>query len=805
MRPAGRLVALWIRSSERWWAGLLVGLICALLTSIYIVLNAFVLSGPQAAEQALGSADYQVTLGARGPGDSDVPRHVGRALDESGATDVRVMTIVRGLPLDGVRVSGLATGLQDVLSLRQYEEGGRPSYLSLVDGRWPQRPGEVVVSERLSGRIPATLTAFSGGLRLEVVGVYQNRYATQAFSLISAVGTWELVPAVRAERFAVDASTVVSWRGDPRRALQVIARVSGEPEDVLQTSFISRERYLEDPPRTLVERIPALLTYPSMALSLVAGLTVAGLIAPKLRRQQESLGRVGLPRASTLSSGLAVVSAVVMGSAVAGVAVGVAIGALLRTTVVPMVLTQPISPFPAVGATAVVMVACSVLGAAGMTLLRMAPRRGGAEPMAEAGPKSPAPWSTVLRHGAVLGLTILLVANADQADNGLTEAVLFGFGLTVLAAMLVPDVVGLAVRLVWVPGVSGMMASRLLAWQRGRVAGIAVIMAVTMGFPASLGIMVATVQYSTAAQSVLPPGQAVLSADNGLPDQSVVEAVETAAGLETPVLVSRWEGFMVGSQSNAFGIIVVDSVADLERINGGPVSESTAQAFEAGALVDFSGAEGDLAVEVGESRQPVPTVHEDFSPAWARIAGGALIAHSAEALGGRTRPESLLYTGVTDAQIAEMTQAIVDAGHNPGMLTFHAPPPPPETPWEMVGATVLFGLVGVFSAFLTTRALGRAMRRHGAQFLAVGLPGRTARVVLTAQIGLLLAIVVPLALIVGLLPSVLFVAARHDYTLYVPAITLMAAVGCIVAVMGFASLGALAGIRARDRLADTLV
>ncbi|WP_144008441.1 hypothetical protein [Parenemella sanctibonifatiensis] len=715
------------------------------------------------------------------------------------------MTVVRGVPLDGVRVSGLATGLQDVLSLRQYETGERPSYLSLVDGRWPQRPGEVV-SEELAGRLPATLTAFSGGVRLELVGVYQNRYATRAFGLISAVGTWELIPAVSAERFGVEASTVISWRGgDPRIALQAIARVSGEPEDVLQTSFDDREQYLEDPPRTLVERIPALLTYPSMALGLVAGLTVAGLIAPKLRRQQESLGRVGLPRASTLSSGLAVVSAVVTGSAVAGVAAGVAIGAMLRVTVVPMVLTQPISPFPAVGATAAVMVACSVLGGAGMALLRMAPRGRVDEPIAEAGPKSPAPWSTVLRHGAVLGLVILLVVNAGQADNGLTEAVLFGFGLTVLAAMLVPDVVRIAVGLVRLPGVNGMMASRLLAWQRGRVAVIAVIMAITMGFPASLSILVATVQYSTAAQSVLPPGQAVLSAGNALPDQSVVEAVESAAGLDAPVVVSRWEGFMVGSQSNAFGIIVVDSVADLERINGGPVSASTAQAFEGGALVDFSGAEGDLAVEVGESRQPVPTVHEDFSQAWARTAGGALIAHRAEALGGRVTPESLLYTGVTDAQIAQMTQAIVDAGHNPGMLTYHAPPPPPETPWEMVGATVLFGLVGVFSAFLTTRALGRAIRRHGAQFLAVGLPGRTARVVLTTQIGLLLAIVVPLALIVGLLPSVLFVAARHDYTLYVPATTLIAAVGCIVAVMGFASLGALAGIRARDRLADTLV
>lgn len=805
MRLSFRLARLWIRNRRRRTTALLVGVATAGLVLLYIVLNAFALSGAQIAQQSMGDHEYQISFPGGSPGRpvSD-ESHVLSGMEKNGARSVTVQVTSMDLVVDGARTTGLTTGMQTVVTYREVPRGVPTREVDIRSGRAPSGGREVALSADLDKRLkhPSRITVFSGAATLQVVGVFVDPYATDALSVYGGPGLWQALPqAIRNSFPSTESSIEVSWNGmSLDKGAGILSRVSGVPVDSLINGSRSRAFYLSSSQRSLTQRIPGVFTYPSLGLMALAGIVMVAMLMPGFRAEMGAIAKLGVPKRPVLGGILVAVAGLVVLAVAGGGLCGVVLGWLARRWLVPRLLTQPISPLPALAGLLLRLgVACllpALACAAAMVMPRAARR-----PRRRRAARMPVIRRIVAAGGLAWCLYRLVMVHSVE------DALVLGIVMTVVALVVLPDVVSVVVHLPLPRTVNGWISQRLIRAQVGRVATVAMLLCGCLALPCSLTVLVTSIQVSNAAQALVPKGQLSLQTPSGVaPPASLVRAVERRSGLSRPILVGTIAGVVDGSASNCFGVMVISSADDLERLNGGSLDESARARLDSGGLVDISGATADLTL-VPDKGKPLrmPTAHTAFQPSWAEKYAAVMLESTALRMKTGVQTDAYVYTGVTDRQIDLAKKAVFSAGGDPRTVNYHIDPEPPPIPWEWWLAVGALSAVALFATFVATRSLGTDLRQHTAQFLAIGLPPATGRSVLAAELGVLVIATVPVTVAVGILPTALVAAVNKGLELSVPSAVLALAAGVLVGAVVISGAGAMTGVRARERTVDALI
>lgn len=538
----------------------------ALTVGIYITLSAFSLSGEQIADRDLGRystsaglavADVQV-------GQAGLTDAVVAAAERSGAQDAAVYL----QSFSDVRPAG-AEGFIVYLE-GDWASEPFPRRYSLVDGRWPTEPGEVVISEPLREQLGSSdsLSVFSGNEQLHVVGVTHDQFGSSS-RILAAPGTWESFGSATQRNFSdVSASPRLYWNGgDPQRIVAAVAAVvsvrepdisRAEVSSMISQSVAAREVELTHDRRTWTDRLPIAYMLPSLALPLLSVLTVFGLNGRRLRRSMDILRSVGVGRAPATGSVALATTAWVMISAVAGTVGGIALGALARP-VCEALLSKPISPFPALDSPVgrlLILTAVSSLLATGV--LYVTARRAPRKPHVATG-ATPPKQSAILRrltigdvrHGAAIVAgcaAILQVATLDTVP----EAMLLAGMIGVLLLLFTPELVAATVWALPVSRPRLRLGRQQLANDRERAVAAVAVLAAVLGAPLGMLTLLATL-ISTAEDQDLPsvaPHQLVLNGRGGElhpPQPAVTEAVASRVEFDEPAIQI---GYLRDDESN---------------------------------------------------------------------------------------------------------------------------------------------------------------------------------------------------------------------------------------------------------------
>ncbi len=804
MRLSFRLAHLWIRSRPRQAISLLVGVAAAGLVLLYIILNAFSLSGAQLADRDLGNHEYQIGIVGSEPGNvTSTQSRILQELKDKGAKNVSIQLTSPDLAVDGARTTGLTTGLQTLVGYDEVPSGASVSNFIFHFGHAPANSHEVALSAALNQQLnhPSQITVFSGAATLEVVGVYLAPYTTDALQVYGGPGLWQSLPKKIQESFQASSLLAVSWDGLPLlEGAEVLSEISGTPVDSLMTGTLSRSVDLSVGQRSLTQRTPGLFNYPSLGLMALAGIAMAAMLMPPFGAETGALTKLGLPRRPIMTGILAAVASLVVAAVDVGGLCGAILGWLARLWVVPRLLTQPISPFPPLTELFVRLGLASLLPAlaCAVTMDAQRPIR---RQHALAGK-----WLTAGRRIVAAGALAWCLYQLT-APNDIDDALILGIVMTLTALLALPDAVRLLVHIPLPRTVNGRISQRLVRTQTGRVITVAMLLCGCLALPSSLTVLVTSVQVSNAAKALIPKGQLSFeSPSNAAVPASLLRTVERKADLSQPVPVSMLDTFVDGSASQCFGVMVVPTLDDLTRLNDGPIDPAAASVLTSGGLLDISGATSDLALTPDNAPpRRMPTAHMKFQSAWTERYAAVMLESTARSLKLDFHTNSHVYTGVTDAQIQLAKDAVFAAGADPRIVNYHVDPPPPEIPWQWWLAIGALSVIALFAIFVSTRSLGANLRQHSSKFLAIGLPPSTGRSVLATELGVLLATTVPLTLAVGILPTALVAAADMGLELVVPSSVLGLAAGVLVGAVAISGAGAMIGVTAKERRVDALV
>lgn len=788
------------------------GAVAAVLMAGFIVLNAFALSGEQLAERNVGDTDYSVlalTIPA-GTNYSAIVTAAARSLSANGATSTSVQLLSFDMSVEGM-VAGLSTGPQDVVQYREQLLGSLPPRYKLISGRWPSASDEVAISPRLASLAgsPTSLSVFAGASHLRVVGVMEDKFATSGLVVLGGAGLWRDLDGLEKGFPGTSAQLEVGWSGaGGSKILDSLSASLGTPVDQLQNALQVREFYLARGQRSLTERSPALFWGPvTILLSLAA---VAAQVAPlrRLRREVGAMERLGMSRRQAAAAAAVVASIIAGLSAVCGIGLGLAIGGLVRVMAIPRLLSQPMSPMPPLVAASfgicVIVIFVTflvVIGALGF---------GGGE---RNFPVSPAPprarFARFIAGVASSGAALYLLPGAMSVADGIT----IGLLLTAILVLALPEMMQL---LMWVQAkllsplaarrITLMIAQRVLWHERRQLTVIAVASAVCLSVPVSVLTLIASVQTSQAAEATVSLGQLKVanpSGPEGLPD-GLLGQLRRDADLSAPVDVRRLQGQTEGGGKSVFGIMVVKSTDDLNRLNGSALTAGVAEALERGALLEF-GDSGTLGVRLDDGRLLEPeTVHMTFDRSWSLTFGGVVLEKTVQHWRGKMVPEAQVFTGV-DARQIDVARKVVAAHHlSPTYLAWHQEPDPPpiEWPFWLLGAGLL--TVGLLVVGALCAGAGRRMRRRGAQFLSLGLPASTPSACLALQLALLGMCVGPLVVITAIGPTLLLGTVRQGLELHAPPLLVPVATSALAIIGATGIFAARSGMVVESRVDESL-
>ncbi|MGA4507393.1 hypothetical protein ACPCGZ_05745 [Propionibacteriaceae bacterium G1746] len=299
--------------------------------------------------------------------------------------------------------------------------GLKPDEYRLVEGRWPQQPGEVVVGPDLAGS--RVVESWGGRARFDVVGVSQSVFSRGGSFLLAAPGTYSLLSGADLEMSGVSASVTI-FLDDPKAVdLAKVAEALGVDPNGAMTSRSTVVRAAHE------WRGQVAILLPGIALA-AAGGVVAGLaFGPWSGRVGRSLYRVGVAR--RLSSRW--VRGAQVSALLVSVPAGLLVGWGLAWASKPLIewVTGSVQSSPAVPWWA----AASIAGAVLFGVLAVPGER-----IARASDRSVP--RTVAAAAAVLGISSGPVLGLDQVRAELVGGALLGLSL----GLVVPDILMLASR-----------------------------------------------------------------------------------------------------------------------------------------------------------------------------------------------------------------------------------------------------------------------------------------------------------------------------------------------------------------------
>jgi hypothetical protein len=825
------------RSTSLARSAVLSGVTSALLVGIFVTLSAFTLSGEQVADRDLGRFRYTLHLGHlygvhhldldglenagySPPGDTRAVESYAAAVREAHARDV-----VAVLTSFDVRPAMVEPPFSAYIET-DWGVDPFPGYV-LTAGRWPSRPGEVVLTERLRRQTGTgdTLPVLSGNELLRVVGVAHDGFGDSA-EILAAGGTWGSFGAATQRRFpGLGAMASLHWNGDDPRGVAaaltaaVHRRYPGVPREDLATAVglavdtraavVARER------RTWVDKIPVAYDLPSLGLPLLSALAVFGVNTRRSRRGVAVLGSVGMRRREAVTALALATTGWLLTVTVLGALAGVCLGVAGRA-VVDRVLAGPISPYPALTAPMgrlLWVTAVSCLVAAVLLSVATRPTRG---LVPAVGPWRRLPAVTPIRHalGVLAGAAVVIqIRRVDEVPEAMVLA-----GVVAGAVLLfTPELVGAALRLLPVVEPRIRLGRRQLEADRDRAVGAVVVLAAALGAPLALLTLLATLIATVQAGEVpdVARGQVLLSgtgSDAEPPPRELVDAVTARVRFEAPAIRPGYlqtddtEVRLAGSHLGS--VLAVDSVDEVARLNNAPLTATETETLERGgmlvpggdrrsrrALVHVASRSG----RVLTTTDAIPVTVGAFEPTWTRSAEAILLTATARRLGLPVQRGALVYTGVSDAQSVAARRAALDAGLDPHHVRIYAAPEPFPVPPAYYTAVLGLGLLVLLTTVAVARTQVLTLRGYLGRLISVGLTTRWVRQVLLVQTAVVVGVSTVLALLVAIPPVLVATWRMPDLVLTIPWAWLGLTTGVFYAATVLATLLAARRLRSVDR------
>lgn len=712
-----RLVrASWTR---RTW--LTVGATAALLVVTWTIMTAWSLSAAQVAQRDLGQYELRLTSTAMiRPGPNVA---LSRVETLTRSPDVSAASVLVSFDVKPVGREAEFT------EYRESDWHQRPfTGITLTDGRWPARPGEVALAGPISTRVGSELEVLAGRSSFHVVGRVDDSYSAYPL-LLGGPGTWTSLPASIAyarEGLGANLSILTNRRDEPR------ARTA-----LTRNGFSSlapiEDRATVGPQRSWLTRTPFAYTIPSLLLPVLA----AGVVVASGRRRCQhfiaSVTDVGMARVAVRG---AVVSAFGL-SALTGAAVGIAVGAsggVLARKIVKPHLAQAIGPLDGLPLAMGRIVLGGLLGTFVAAIVVTQRQDNARDPVQMAATRDGSvadvgQLRTVRRAGAVAAIcfAILLSPRVGSATSAMTVGAL----LLVAWLLVLPDVIRSASTFLPTQRPGPRLAARLLAnGSTASVAGAGLI-SVLVALPLTTSLLL-TATNSTSRVNALAevgPGQLGVWARGGdanPADPTIQQFVAKSLHSKARNVIHLYytDGWYEANAGNAL-VLALSTPEEIAELFGQTLSDKQTNALTAGGMLAWN--DGTLLVNNRPVLSSMQTVFFRPNQEWQAHAGAVLLKSTAQRLGMHLTIGGTVYTGV-DREASDRAVSVLSAGGLDvrAIHVYHSPEP--LVPPRPLVASVVSLAVLLFGASLTANhAQASAMRRQMGRLIAIGATPRFAR------------------------------------------------------------------------------
>ena len=813
--------------------------------AMFVTLRTLSLSGAQIADRDLGRFGASVGYGSivLPPGEDHFAPEVRAQALRAGLTDSEVMLSASDMQL-------ATTPVRSVSMLEaSWQDQPFPDRYDLLSGRWPTRPGEVVVTEPQDTPATAggTLPLLGGKVTFTVVGTAEDHFA-RTTNLLVAPGTWASLDPSLAQGFPLlGAQPLLLWSGgDAESAVTAFTTaiddytrrsstaIEGADALVVGGTLRFREQLLERPERTSIERTPAGYTIPSLLLPVAAVLLVFGLNDRRFRRTSTRLVAVGVrPSAATAALTVATL-AWCAAAAAAGAIVGAGAGLVARV-VIARVRDWPPGPVeglaePSLRLLTLVVLTTLFAGAA----LASRKQRGSSAVVSRSRPESPtAPAAgrriRDARHLFAVAAWCATVAYAVRVDSPAKAMILTGV-LTLAVLLVIPDVLDLVLKVLPEGGPRRRLALRQLAADKLRAGAIVAILTVLLG--ASMGFLtLLDTLIRTTDQQAFPdalPGQVLLAdrASSTLPPPAAllraVEASGIAEGLPRAELAYLFTTDESGNLTRSVtrdghsgNILAVETAAQIEQLIGHSLNQTQRAVLAEGGLLVWADAPDTpngpthtvrLALKEGDSvtsrtsELPVATVDVPLVE-WRTGTDGVMLRSTAGIL-NLPMPQNtpLIITEVSTAAAKAMQEAVARAGIDAQAVRIYTPPKPPVPAAALLATAAGLVILVLTAVFAATRAQTRALRGYVTRLVSIGISPTWARHVLLYQYGILIAASTLLSLSIALPPTVVIALRISGFVLSIPWAQLLTLLAAIYLATALAALRSALSLRTRKQI-----
>ncbi|MDO5031281.1 hypothetical protein, partial [Corynebacterium sp.] len=188
-----------------------------------------------------------------------------------------------------------------------WDHEGSAFGLNLDSGRWPSAAGEVLTTTTTGEVNHGNASAFSGNLKVHVVGTVTNAYAENSKAVYAAPGTWDQTtqPAF-ASTIAARPMLFDSETEDPGQLQQAIEAMGMRRESdfssatSIEATRISATDLLRHPPRSIIEDYSFLFGAFAVLLPFFFTFFLTAVQRRGVQRAEDSLYQLGIPRSVML-------------------------------------------------------------------------------------------------------------------------------------------------------------------------------------------------------------------------------------------------------------------------------------------------------------------------------------------------------------------------------------------------------------------------------------------------------------------------------------------------------------------------
>lgn len=824
-----RLGRRFMRSASLAASTWLMAAVSATVVASFIALSALALSDEQVAERDLGRFAYSSNLtnvATITPGKASLVREIESAARAGGA--IGPMAALTSNSVEPAQPDPPTTWYTEA----DWVRNPFPRRYSLLDGRWPERAGEVVLVRTMAGTLAplgGRLNVLAGHEQFAVVGVSDDRYGDY-HAILAAPGTFAGIGEAALRSFPeLSAYPTLYWEGGGREGVtdalsvglaRALGRPRGEVAQVVGEFTQDRAQAPSAESRPWIDRIPSGYAVPSLLLPILAALATFGLGGRRLQRSAELLVATGVrPGSAALALGAAAAGWLAISLAV-GVGVGSAIGAIGRLAIdLSPLWRQPLSPFPGLADPVARMglstvVACVV----GTVMLRFALAggrrdRASSADGAERNERGYRRHMTHIRHGVAVLAACAAIWQVSRLDPGTVEPMLLATTIAVTVLLLAPEVFGRALHALPKTEPRLRLVRKQFVHDRARgaitVAALAAVLGLPLGYLVLFEAMIRTGESGLAPEVV--PGQVLVSGIGGSltpPPPTVLAVVSDRLGKDHPSVRLRYLGeldALIEMQGSGPGVVLaLDTADDIGRLLARPLTSAERAALADSGLLVWDGREGgervlvSSAEGVGEVRLPSATAR--VHPAWQSGNDGVVLSATAERAGLPVSDGGVVFTGVSDADARQARQAILDAGLDPYQVRIYELPKLYVPEALFVAAAGLL-LIVLLCSIAVSRAQVRTLRRYLGTLVAIGLSPSWARQVVLVQSAFLAAVATIVALALAIAPVVITAWRLEGFVLSIPwRVVGLVVVTFYVAVL-LAALLSCRQIRASDRAA----